>query len=125
MVPDRYLPDCEFIADIGIALNWGAIDTALSNEDKALHSGRHLIEARIVRAETNAVKLTAFRAIASAILSRPIALFIRTIGTGAGEVGARLYVGAVGRNLIGVAIAEGAAGGYQAGDIVSILIIKQ
>lgn len=60
---------------------------------------------------------------ASEILSKNLGSFITGLGTGAGEVPVRVFVGEVSNRMVGIAVAEQAARGRAAGSIVSSLII--
>jgi RHS repeat-associated protein len=114
----------EVSADVGIALSRSAIGEALAEEARVLHAGRHLVEAGLIKEGENAAVAVGTRAIASEILSKPIASFITRIGAGAGEIPIRIFVGKAGGRLVGIAIADQAVGAVTKGQIVTSLIIK-
>lgn len=111
-------------ADLGIALSRSAIGQSLGEEARVLHAGRHLVEGAVLKEGTNAAIAAGTRTVATDILSNPIASFVTRIGTGAGETAVRVFVGQSGGRLVGVAIADQAAGAVAKGQIVTTLILK-
>lgn len=111
-------------ADLGIALSRSAVKEALADEGRVLHSGRNLVKGGVIQEGTNTAIAAGTRAVAEEILNHPIASFIDRIGLGTGETAVRVFVGRSGGQLVGVAIADEAAGAVAKGQIVTTLIIK-
>lgn len=101
-----------------------AVGEALADEARVLHAGRHLVEGGVLKEGSNAAVATGTRAVAGEILSHPVASFVTRIGTGSGETAVRVFVGRSGGKLVGVAIADQAAGAVAKGQIVTTLILK-
>jgi RHS repeat-associated protein len=111
-------------ADVGIALSRAAIGDALADEARVLHAAKNLVKGGVLEEGTNAALAAGTRAVAREILSNPIASFVTRIGTAAGETAVRVFVGQSSGRLVGVAIADEAAGAVAKGQIVTTLILK-